>query len=491
MNSRIIIAAALLGLAPIACREADQPVGLADAGRFEVSSDPLGAAIWLDGVYTGKATPNFLRGVSTEGEHEILVRMDRDGVTYGYRVSGVQAKTDSLITITGPLTVRCSSEACMVSSARYHTLGTLRIATQANGSLFSYNYQTAGLYYPNNSANSYVAIGMPMIAMTSGARDTLALGIYDAGYLAGRPAPDVTQNAERYAVKQTTWIVPPSTVISTFAPTVRGIEVREELIGMNATSGVAFLKLTFENITHTATYHAVDPILPVGGLTFNNVYVGFALDADIGDAMDDMITYDPSLNMVYAYDMDFADAALSQSWSSRPALIGLRMLDAPADGVAVLNAWRSDNDWHSGETSAVFGEKTGFGVLSGTRSITGNGGAANRTHAHSCRRLSYLGERGSDLAGTGQEREHRGGHYHGRARTGYVHVGSERRSGQSHCDGSGHCACSGGPAGKSENARNTAIDEGLRSFVTACASSTLRGALRLPFRDARDPSCGS
>ncbi len=368
MNSRIIIAAALLGLTPIACREADQPVGLADAGRFEVSSDPLGAAIWLDGVYTGKATPNFLRGVSTQGEHEILVRMDRDGITYGYRVSGVQAKMDSLITITGPLTVRYLSEANMVSSARYHTLGTLRIATQANGSLFSYNYQTAGLYYPNNSANSYVAIGMPMIAMTSGARDTLALGIYDSGYLAGRPAPEVTQNAERYAVKQTTWVVPPSAVISTFAPTMRGIEVREELIGMNATSGVAFLKLTFENITHTATYHAVDPILPVGGLTFNNVYVGFALDADIGDAMDDMITYDPSLNMVYAYDMDFADAALSQSWSSRPALIGLRLLDAPVEAVKVLNAWRGDNDWHSGETSAVIGEKAGFGVLSGTRS---------------------------------------------------------------------------------------------------------------------------
>ena len=357
------------GITLASCREADKPVGPTGNARIEINSDPVGAQIILDGVNTGKVTPDLLRDLSTATSHEILVRLDdaKDNVTYGFRVAGLQAKGDSLIRINGPLTMRCTTSECSTLLSRYNTLNTIRVSTVPNGALFNYNNSNKGLYYPTGFSNGYVSMGLPVVAMLAGTRDTLAMGPYDVNYLAGRPMPDITQTSDRYSLKQSFWIVPPSTVISTNAPTARGIEVKEELIGVTATADVAFVKLTFTNITNTALYQAVDPIVPSGGITYNWVYLGFALDPDIGEHLDDIITYDPQLNMVYAYDADFSEPQFSPGYTDKPALVGLRILEAPANAtVKALNAWPSASDFRAGEVS----ERNGWYMLSGVRSMT-------------------------------------------------------------------------------------------------------------------------
>lgn len=363
MNFRTsLIGAGILAVALAACREADKPLAPSGNARVEVTSDPAGGTIFLDGTNTGKVTPDLLRDLI--GQHEILVRLDRDNIAYGFRTQ-VDVKGDSLHRIYGPLTMRCTSAECAILSQKYHTLGRLRISTNPNGALFYYDGTGRGLYYPAGLTDTYAAIGMPLIAMLAGTRDTLSVGIYDVGYLAGRPAPAVATTAERYTMRQSFWLVPPTSIISTNAPTARGIEVEEELIGVNATSDVAFIKLTFRNITNRASYQAADPIVPSAGIRFDSVYVGFGLDADIGSADDDVITYDPTQNMVYAYDSDFQESIYAATNTSQPALVGLRLLDAPAGTAKVLNAWARSNDWGAGDVTA----RQGWNILSGRKSV--------------------------------------------------------------------------------------------------------------------------
>jgi hypothetical protein len=370
----------LLGVGLAACRESDDPFQPGENARVEVSSDPQGALIYLDDQNTGKVTPDLL--VDLIGRHNILVRLDRDNVPYGFQILQFEVKADSLHRILGPLTMRCqfSGTACTTKYQKYHTLGSMRVSTNPNGALFYYDGSEKGLYWPTNVPNGYASIGSPLISMVAGTRDTLALGIYDVGYLAGRPAPQVTQTAERYTMSQATWVVPPTSVILSLGPTVRGIEVEEELIGVSATNDVAFVKLTYRNITNRASYQTIDPIVPSAGITYNWVYVGFGLDADIGASNDDIVTYDAASDMVYMYDMDFSDAVLA---SGTPALVGLRLVQAPTGATTkVLNAWPAASDWLAGSVGASDRtERNGWYILSGSRSVPPDIAGAQIGHA--------------------------------------------------------------------------------------------------------------
>lgn len=372
MTSRTCVGVvALLAAGLAACRETDRMVGPTGNARVEVTSDPPGAQIFVDSINTGKVTPDLLRDLSTDKTHEILVRLTKDGVIYGYRVPQLQVKPDSLVKVIGPLTMKCTSTDCGITLSRYNTLGSLRISTQPNGALFSYDGTNKGMYYPTGTSNGYIAAGTPLITGIANAHDTMSLGIYDTPYLAGRPAPEVTQTADRYSLKQSFWVLPPSSLIVTNAPTIRGIEVTEELIGVTATNDVAFIKVNYRNITATELYRAIDPLIPATGITYNWVYLGFAIDPDIGGnpsgEKDDLVTYDPGLDMVYAYDSDFFESGYSTGFTDKPALVGLRLLEAPAGAsVKVLNAWPSEFDWGGGDAS----ERAGWGILSGQHSVS-------------------------------------------------------------------------------------------------------------------------
>ena len=371
MRKEFIGVLTALSITAAACSD-DEVVSPGERGSLEVTSDPQGAVVELDGSNTGKVTPATFWDLS--GRHSVVVRLDRDGIAYGYR-SQVEVSGDSLHRIHGPLMFRCerntqNAATCLLSAVRNRDLGRLRIASQATGALMHRTGSGDGLLWPLGSSNSYAAIGMPLIAMLS-ASDTVALGIYDYDHLAGRPEPTMTTGAERSIFRQTTWILPTPAVLLSTAPTVRGIEVNEELIAA-PNSDVVFIKLTFRNITNRDSYRAADPIaVPPGGLTFTNVYVGFGMDVDIGAAEDDFITYEPALDMVYAYDSNFQEPTFSSGNQQTPALVGLRLLEKPANTTAILNAWPNvfgtqSADW----TAATISQRTGYGILSGIRSIT-------------------------------------------------------------------------------------------------------------------------
>jgi hypothetical protein len=364
--SKLVIVAALL-LITAGCKDDGETLEPGENTRVEITSDPDGASIELNDVATGRTTPSTIFDII--GRQRILVRLDRDGIGYGYRTE-VDVRGDSLHRVTGPLMFRCSNTICLLQASRNRDLGRLRISTQANGALFTKSGSGEGLLWPIGSSNSYASVGLPMIAMLSAARDTLALGIYDIDYLAGRPEPVLSTTTDRTTLLQSTWIVPPITVINSNMPTVRGIEVEEELIG-SPNSDVAFLKLTFRNITDRESYRAADPVVPAGGLHFDQVYLGFALDADIGRADDDMVTYEPALEMVYTYDSNFLEEIFNSANAGMPGLLGLKLVQAPTGAVAtVLNAWPStfgvgSGDWSAGTNT----ERGGFSMLSGFRSL--------------------------------------------------------------------------------------------------------------------------
>jgi hypothetical protein len=134
-------------------------------------------------------------------------------------------------------------------------------------------------------------------------------------------------------------------------------------------SDVIHVKLTFRNITDRTTYRAADPLVPTEGLTFTGVYLGFAVDADIGNAADDLVTYEPPLDMVYMYDANFREPLFTEASRDAPGLIRLRMIQKPENTNTVMNAWPGTVGNLSGDWTGAINEPVGYGIMSGIRSF--------------------------------------------------------------------------------------------------------------------------
>ena len=353
----------LMVLAAGACREEDGPLGGSGSGVLVVESDPSGARILIDGESIGRVTPDTVRDLV--GLRNVVAQLDTGGVRYGYSAQVVVTGTEPVV-LNGPLMARCQGQAtsCAGDFRREHTVGTLRFSTNALGALFLQQGQGGGLYWPGTSQNVYLSTGMPMFAAMSGSQP-VALGIYDTEFLAGRPAPVAGTRAGGYQVTQKTWILPP--LAMTALAVARGIEVSQRVLAPPDQDGLMLIELVFRNITDQPLYRKVDPGMSAGGVAFSDAYVGLALDPDIGGADDDWLSYDETLNAVFAYDADFAEGGFSTQQNA-PALLGLRLLRAPAGAQAVLNGWvnevQSSFDWRAGNAS----QAAGYGMLSGEAS---------------------------------------------------------------------------------------------------------------------------
>jgi hypothetical protein len=348
-----------------ACREADGPIGPGGGARVFVSSDPGGARILLDGRSTGRRTPDTIAGLSRR--HDVAVRLDTLGVAYGF-LAQVQADPDDVQRIHGPLVMRCPNTTCWEAQHRFHTVNRLRFATNPVGSLLMRTGVGEGLFWPLGTRNSYVSAAVPVFAAITEGRDTVALGMYDLRYLAGRPAPSVTNEDARFDLRQSHWLLPPVDAL-TFR-TVRGIEIEQHVMGSDAHDDVLLVRLVFRNITQNAAYSAADPIVPAAGLRFDGVYIGFAIDPDIGSPQSDWVSYNPELDMVFAYSAAFRETDRDRGFEGEartaPGLVGLRVVAAPPGARVVLNAWTHGaagmpGDWRAGFAS----ERAGWGMLSG------------------------------------------------------------------------------------------------------------------------------
>ncbi|MGH7503155.1 MAG: hypothetical protein ACREL7_15625 [Longimicrobiales bacterium] len=276
------------------CREEDGPLTPNSGSRVVVVSDPSGAPIFVDNQATGLRTPDTLRGLG--GRHDISVRLDTLNATYGFTTRVFLSETDSAVRIEGPLVNRCAESVCFNAQFRYYTANRVRFATNPVGNLFLRGGTGGdGLIWPSLSNNSYASGGMPAFAGVLGS-DSVAIGIYDHAYLAGRPVPAVTQVPERIDLTQTTWIVPPANNLQRV--TVRGIEITEYVTATTAVDDVVVIRLVYRNITNQPLYTALDPTVPPGGRTFENAWLGFLFDPDVGTANDDALSYEPELDHV-------------------------------------------------------------------------------------------------------------------------------------------------------------------------------------------------
>lgn len=353
----------LLALVLAGCRENDSFVGAPDGARAYVTSDPPGARVLVDNKETGRITPDTITGLS--GRHTITARLDTSRTSYGYTAQVMMINPDSIATVQGPLLVRCSTEVCYRQQFRHHTVNRMRFAVNPAGMLFLTDGTGDGITWPTGTTNSYVSGAVPLFAGLIGG-DTVALGIWDTQYLAGRPAPDIEQEeGQRITIRQTSWIVPPQNLL--LIRTVRGIRVDETIVSSAAVDDVVVVRLVFRNVTADPLYRLVDPFVPAAGLTFTNAYVGFGLDPDIGTSTDDMISYEPTLSLAYAYDSRFDESSFTGGHRNAPGLVGLRMLDSPPGTNVFLNGWArqtsSSTDWVAGTVN----EGIGWGMMSGRR----------------------------------------------------------------------------------------------------------------------------
>jgi hypothetical protein len=355
-----------LVLAGSGCREGDGPLTPNGGARVFVVSDPAGAPIFVDNQSTGLRTPDTLRGLG--GRHDISVRLDTVQATYGFTTRVFLTEADSAIRIEGPLVNRCAEPVCYNAQFRYYAANRVRFASNPVGNLFLRGGTGGdGLIWPSLSNNSYASGSMVGFAGILG-NDTVSIGIYDHSYLAGRPVPTVVQMPDRIELTQATWIVPPSANLQ--RATVRGLEIVEHVVATTSTDDVLVIRLTFRNITNQPLYAALDPTVPPAGRTFENAWLGFVFDPDIGTSNDDALSYELPLDLVYAYDARFDENIFGEGFGRAPGLIGLRMIEKPAGTTTILNGWLSAGvlgaqDWLSGTAT----ERNGWGMLSGMRSF--------------------------------------------------------------------------------------------------------------------------
>jgi hypothetical protein len=351
------------------CREADRPLA-PGAEAIQVDSDPQGARVYVNRRPTDQVTPTVLRGLGP-GVHEIIAELDTAGALYGFRAQ-INLLRDSVARVHGPLLLRCATAACKAATVRGHTAGAgsgMRISSLPSGLLYYRDGSGAGLRWPATSANGYVAVGAPVFAARlAAAQNAVALGPYNVqdpnAYLAGRPAQTADFEGRRLELRQTAWILPPLELL--LRQTVRGVEIRQQLIVSPDESGVSVVRLVFRNVTTDPLYRRADPLIPPEGITYEDVYIGFAVDADVGTADDDMVSFvvddhGAPFNMVFTYDSDFFEAGFEEGAASRPGLVGLRLLERPTGTYALLTSWPRTQDWMAGTMT----ERDGWSVLSG------------------------------------------------------------------------------------------------------------------------------
>ncbi|MBX6364801.1 MAG: PEGA domain-containing protein [Gemmatimonadetes bacterium] len=373
MHDRLARGALLLALVgAVACDSSDGGQGPPPDGTESVfvTSDPAGARIEVDGRDTGLLTPDTVSRL-TIGTHTVTVRMDTAGVAYGMTLTFPIMSDGGVQRVDLPLVARCLSPACLPPLATFHDVGGVRFVTNPLGMPFYHDGSGGGLLYPAASGNSYASLGTPVFAgfPSQGGPDPVSLGVYPfdqtnpTPYWTGRPAPSDSSAADRVVHRQSLWIVPP-TYFMRFT-TVRGLEIDQRLEGRNDVDGVVVIRVVFRNITDRASYRAIDSVIPAGGLVYDNAYVGFALDGDIGDATDDLVAYFPAQRTVVTYDADFQEVGFTGGASAAPALLGLRLLEAPPGATTtVLTSWPQSADWFLGKTN----EPLGWSVLSASGS---------------------------------------------------------------------------------------------------------------------------
>lgn len=312
-------------------------------GDLLIRSDPEGAEIVIDSRSIGQTTPDEVAGIPA-GRHEIqliLVAGPAERFSWEDTVTVPEERTD---TLDAALEGGCGSECpFLLDQNRVRCRTTGRGDTCA--SVFYASVEA--LTWPGADGGSYGAGGRLILAGILGADaggaagDTVATELYAPAWL-GRAPVEIVRSGSRQTIDVSYWASGLSE-----GESIRGLAVRQRLLAVDSATAEDVLFLTFEvqNVSADERYRRLYPTVPEGGYTFESLYVGFSLDADIGSSEEDLGTFVPDLDLSFIYDAFLQDDALGE-FADRPAMVGLVTLDPPPGSQGrTFTMWSRQHDW--------------------------------------------------------------------------------------------------------------------------------------------------
>lgn len=327
-----------------ACSERSRPT-VPVFGDLTVISDPAGAEITIDGENLGVLTPATLEGVEAGSRELELALFSGSSEVFAWSDT-VTVPEEDIDTVEAALQGGCSRNCPFVlEKGRVLCRATGRGDTCAS----VFFDAVSALQWPGSSGGSYAAGGRLLLAGRIGAGpqagDTIATQNYDVAWVGRRPVSQITSGRVQI-IEPEYW-----GAARYNGESLIGLQVKQKIVSVDSAvvEDVLFIQFEVENVSADDRYRRLYPWVPEGGYTFESLYVGFGLDADIGASEDDLGTFDPSLDLSFMYDAAFQDPELGE-FADRPALVGLVVVEAPIEAAERrFTMWRREDDWDDGD----------------------------------------------------------------------------------------------------------------------------------------------
>lgn len=364
----------------VACSDRSRPT-VPLFGDLTVISDPAGAEISIDGVDRDRVTPATLLGVEAGSRVVDLVLNPGSGEVFAWSDS-VMVPEEELDTVDALLQGGCARNCpFLLDRSRIQC----RVTGRGDTCATVFFDAVSALQWPGSSGGDYGAGGRLLLAgrIEGGeqAGDTIATQVYDVAWVGRRPVSELTSGRLQMSESEY-W-----GAARYNGESLLGLQVTQTnlVVDSAAVEDVLFVHFVIENVSDDERYRRLYPWVPVGGLTYQSLYVGFGLDADVGSSQDDLGTFDPSLDLSFIYDASFQDSELGE-YADRPALVGLVNVEVPASASERrFTMWRSEDDWDDGD-------RHGFGW----RILAGRLNAGDPIDDHPAAEIGHQGSQPDD-----------------------------------------------------------------------------------------------
>jgi hypothetical protein len=316
-------------------------------GDLVVLSDPVGAEISVDGRGVSATTPATLRGIES-GVHTLeLVYTPGPAELFAWSDT-VVVPEEALDTVDAALEGGCGRNCpFLIDRGRIVCRSTGRGDTCA--SVFFDGVEA--LVWPGGGGGAYGAGGRLLLAgivapgAGPSAGDTMATQVYDVAWT-GRAPMKRSESGRRQVMELAYWGTARYRTES-----LQGLAVKQTVVAVDSAvaEDMLFLRFEIENVSDDPRYRDIYPWVPEGGYTYDELYVGFGLDADVGGSDNDLGSFDPDLDLSFIYDAFFQDPALD-TLADRPALVGVVAIEPPAGAARrTFTVWRRGDDWDDGD----------------------------------------------------------------------------------------------------------------------------------------------
>lgn len=342
---RSVVAAIAVVSGAWGCSDSRERPTVPEFGQLGVTSDPRGATIFVDGSNLGAVTPDTLSGIAA-GRHLLSLRLEAQSQEVFTFDDSIRVPGNDIVTVDAALEGGCGRDCPFrVDGGRILCRFNNNGDTCA-GAFFS---STPALQWPGGKGD-FAAGGRLIVASIFGEGalssegDTTSTQFFRQAWVGRRP---VRQRVRGDA--QVTELDYWATALFP-AASLLGLSVNQRMVAVDSAGveDVIFIRFEIENVSDDDRYRNSRQFLPDGGFTFTRIYLGFGLDADIGDARDDLATFDLDNDLAFMYDADFRDGQLEERADS-PPLVGLAAVEPPpASTERTFTAWRSEDDWDDG-----------------------------------------------------------------------------------------------------------------------------------------------